>query len=67
MSAVASLPSIGAIARELGVQVHQVRYALVSRGIKPVAKAGNSHVYDPQAIEELRQVFSERGIRGNRD
>ena len=44
----------GELSRELGVPVHRVLYYLRSRGIRPVARAGNAKVYGEDVLSLLR-------------
>ena len=48
-------PTIGSIAERCGVGVHQVRYVIDSRGIRPSAKAGNARVFSEQDVERIRE------------
>lgn len=60
------LPTIGVISKQLGVPAHRVEYVIVSRGIKPVGRAGNARVFSASAVglikDELAKIDSERGV-----
>lgn len=53
--------SIGAIAKELGEDFHRVRYAIETRGIKPISRAGNAHVYGDDAVKQIRAPLANIG------
>ena len=40
-----SMPTVGEIARRLGVPVHRVQYVIRSRGIRPACRAGIARVF----------------------
>jgi len=48
-----------AIAAELGVTVYRVRYAIESRGIKPVIDTGAHHLYGPAEQRAIRRALAE--------
>ncbi|HZL37858.1 MAG TPA: hypothetical protein VFC78_21245 [Tepidisphaeraceae bacterium] len=60
-SSLRELPTIGAIARQCGVGTHQVEYVILSRGIKPNAKAGRVLVYSPEAVQEISDELQKIG------
>ena len=49
----------GEIATTLGRSVYQVRYAVDSRGIRPVGRAGLVRVFDRSAVEAVRKALHE--------
>lgn len=59
------VPTVGEIARRNGVPIHRVEYVIRSRHILPIGKAGNSLIYNSEAVEriasELRRIDEERG------
>jgi len=48
-----SLPTIGEIARRLGVPTHRVEYIIRARGIRPCGLAGNARVFDEAGVEAI--------------
>ena len=58
------LPTVGVIAAEEGVAVHQVEYVVRTRGIQPAGWAGNAKVYSAADVarikSELRRIHAER-------
>src|SRR5688572_12789505 len=48
-----NMPTIGEIARRLGVAPHRVEYVIRARGIKPCGWAGNARVFPEEAIESV--------------
>ena len=59
-----SVPTVGEIARRLGVPVHKVEYVIRARRIEPAGWAGNLRIFteaDVQRIgSELHRIDSER-------
>jgi len=59
-----SYPTIGEICRRLDEPLHRVEYVIRSRGIQPVARAGNARVFaegDVSLIRgELRRIDEDR-------
>lgn len=51
--------TIGALCRATGQPPHKVRYALQSRQIQPIARAGRTRLYDDRAAERLRSALAE--------
>ncbi len=66
MQAVNALPTVGQIAKRLGVPNHRVTYVIETRGITPVGVAGNARVFTEADVEhiesELRRIDADRGI-----
>jgi DNA-binding transcriptional MerR regulator len=62
---VPAVPTIGEIARRLGVAVHRVEYVVWTRNLKPAARAGNLRVFLESDIDyiasELRRIDADRG------
>lgn len=58
------VPTVGEIARRLGVPVHRVEYVLRARRIEPAGRAGNAYVYSDADVDriasELRRMDAER-------
>jgi len=58
-------PTIGEIARRLGVPVHRVEYVIRTRNLRPVARAGNLRVFSEADVAyvagELRRMDADRG------
>ena len=48
-----SMPTIGEIARRLGVPTHRVAYVIRARGIRPCGWAGNARVFDQAGVEAI--------------
>jgi len=61
-----SLPTVGEIARRLGVPLHKIEYVIRSRQIRPVSVAGNSRVFSDQQVSrianELQRIADEREV-----
>lgn len=61
-----SVPTVGEIARRLGVPVHKVEYLIRARGIVPMAWAGNARVFAESDVHrigaELRRIEDEREV-----
>lgn len=54
MSAIApSVPTIGEIARRLGVPIHRVEYVIRAREISPCGWAGNVRVFSDADVERI--------------
>ena len=61
------LYTIGEIARQLGVNVHNVRYAIEQRRIQPAAVAGIVFVYSDESFAAIKAELSRPGRgRGRR-
>ncbi len=68
-----SMPTIGEIARRIGVPTHRVEYVIRARRIQPRGWAGNARVFDEEAIEssaaELERIETleprDRGLRSS--
>ena len=62
---VPSVPPVGEIARRYTVPLHCVEYAIRTRGIQPIGRAGNPRVFAEPAIvriaSELRRIDEEKG------
>ena len=61
---VPAAPTVGEIARRLGVPVHRIEYVIRSRDVRPVSRAGNARVFTDADItyirSELRRIDEER-------
>lgn len=61
---VATAPTVGEIARRLGIPVHKVEYVIRARQFRPVAVAGNARVFSEADVDriasELRRIEDER-------
>jgi DNA-binding transcriptional MerR regulator len=59
-----SVPTVGEIARRLGVPVHRVEYLIRFRNIRPAGRAGNCRIYTEadvtQIATELQQIEARR-------
>ena len=59
-----NVPTVGEIARRLGVPVHRVEYVILTRGIEAQGRAGNARIFsagDVKRIDaELRRIEAER-------
>ena len=49
------VPTVGEIARRLGVPVHRVEYVLRTRSIVPSGRAGNLRLFTEADVERIRQ------------
>lgn len=49
-----TLLTVGRLADLAGIPIHRVRYLLLVRGLRPIARAGHSWVYGPDVLERLR-------------
>ena len=62
-----SIPTIGEIARRLGVTSHRVEYIIRARSIRPCGWAGNARVFSDEDVEriadELRRIENTRPLR----
>jgi hypothetical protein len=47
------MPTIGEIARRLGVAPHRVEYVIRARGMRPCGWAGNARVFPEDAIGSI--------------
>ena len=58
------LPTVGEIARRLGLPIHRVEYVIKSRSIHPEGRAGNARVFSDAAVDrissECRRMDAER-------
>lgn len=48
------MPTLGVIASELGQPLHRIAYIVRTRGIRPVARAGNLRLFDRHAKARIR-------------
>ncbi len=59
------VPTVGEIARRLGVALHRVEYVIRARRIEPTGRAGNAFVYSEADVEriaaELRRMDAGKG------
>lgn len=59
------VPTVGEIARRLGVPLHRVEYIVRARNIRPSGRAGNARVFTEADVDhiasELRRIDAERG------
>jgi hypothetical protein len=55
--------SIGMIAKRTGRPLHQVRYAIESRGISSIGRVGGANLYTQDAVRQIEAVFAERDQR----
>lgn len=66
-TATPSAPTVGVIARRLGVPLHRVEYVIRSRDIQPASVAGNARVFTEADVDfiasELRRIDAEREAR----
>jgi hypothetical protein len=49
------MPTVGVIAERLGEPLHRIEYVLRTRAVKPIGMAGNSRVYDDDALDQIRE------------
>jgi len=61
---VPAAPTIGEIARRLGVAVHRVEYVIRTRNLRPAARAGNIRVFSETDVayvaSEVRRIDADR-------
>ena len=64
MDAPTIMPTVGEIARRLGVPIHRVEYVLRTRDIAPLAMAGNARIYAESDVDrvasELHRIDADR-------
>ncbi len=51
--------TVGVIARELGVQLHQIEYVIRSRKYRPIGKAGVANVYSEEQVRRMKKDLEE--------
>ncbi len=56
------VPTIGVIAARLGVPKHRVEYVVKSRGIAPVARAGNARVFSDADATRISRIIRGRDV-----
>jgi hypothetical protein len=49
--------TVGAIARDLGEDIHRVEYAIRTRAIEPEAMAGHIRVFPPETVERVADIL----------
>ena len=63
---ISSLPTVGEIARRLGVPLHRVEYVILSRNLRPSGRAGNARVFTEADVahiaSELRRIDEQKGV-----
>lgn len=57
MPETSKLPTIGSIARRLGVEPHRVRYVLQTRRLMPAGWAGHARVFSEEDVERIREFL----------
>ena len=66
MTSAPPFPTIGEIARRLGVSIHRIEYVIRARGIEPCGRAGNARVFDEATVDlisaELKQIEKTKEI-----
>ena len=59
---VSHMPTVGEIAKRLGVGLHRIQYVIRSRRIRPAGLAGNARVFSNEDVsviaDELRRIDS---------
>ncbi len=59
------VPTVGEIARRLGVALHRVEYVIRARHVRPSGRAGNARVFTEADVDriasELRRIDAEKG------
>ena len=51
--------TIGEVARQLQVPLHRAEYLVRSRGIQPVARAGNARLFSESDVRQLRSELNQ--------
>jgi DNA-binding transcriptional MerR regulator len=64
VSSTPAAPTVGEIARRLGVPLHRVEYLIRARGIRPASRAGNARVFAEADIKLIAGELS-RSDSGN--
>jgi len=59
MGSESKLPTIGAIADQLGQPLHRIRYVLDTRRIQPTGRAGNARIYSDADVERIRVALAQ--------
>jgi hypothetical protein len=57
--------SVGAIAKELGVERHRVEYIIRSRRIRSCGRVGVAHAYDEQAVLQISKDLEVTAAKWN--
>ena len=52
------MPTIGAIAGQFGVAVHQVEYVIAKLQVSPIGRAGSALVYSNSDVELIGQELA---------
>lgn len=55
--------TVGKLAEACGCAIHKVEYLLLSRGIKPVMRAGNYRVFAPEVVDVLKAELEKIELR----
>ncbi len=58
------LATVGLIARSLGVPVSRVQYIVLTRGIRPAARAGTLRLFDTAAERQIEEALNCMRTRG---
>ena len=62
-----AIPTIGELARRLGIPVHRVDYVIRARGIRPCGWAGNARVFSEEDVHriaaEINRIQKVRPVR----
>ncbi len=63
-----TVPTVGEIARRLGVPLHRVEYVIRARRIEPTGRAGNVRIFTDADVDvigfELRQMARKEASNG---
>ena len=54
-----SIFTIGDVVRLTGAAPHQVEYALRSRAIQPICRAGSANLYDRAGVDRIETALGE--------
>lgn len=52
-----NVPTVGEIARRLGVPVHKIEYVIRARGITPCGRAGNLRVFSEADVAYIASLL----------
>ena len=56
------MPTIGEIARRLGVPVHRVEYAVRANAVRPCGWAGNARVFSEDAVVMISRAIGKPAV-----
>lgn len=57
MNDTSPLMTVGRVAEHLGVPLHRVEYAIVSRQVRPAGRAGNLRLFDAEGVRQIAEAL----------